>query len=355
MPRPTAAASPSACGGVVSKSVWIAGFPSYYGGADTELDHLIDLFVRFGVETHLVPMFGADDRMRASVIERGGQIHDYCDDVFAGETVISFCNGSFLEKLPAIMSAGAPRAVIWFNCMTWLFEREKKAHENRWITLFGFQTDYQRRCLVPELEQIRPGVATFPYRPFFNTDSIAWKYRPFDGYYRVGRISRDDECKFAADTWRIFERVLVPAHLGKKVYILGYGPNAARRIGPAPTGLDWQTWGPNEIPSTDFYRMVNTLIHKTGGSRENCPRTLLEAYAHGVVPVVENDFGFVELVVHGETGFCASSSDEMSYYASLLASEPRQHRRVAETARDYVADRFGCAETCFLPWNELLS
>jgi hypothetical protein len=33
------------------------------------------------------------------------------------------------------------------------------------------------------------------------------------------------------------------------------------------------------------------MIHKTGGSRESCCRVLVEAYAHGVVPVVEDDYG----------------------------------------------------------------
>jgi glycosyltransferase involved in cell wall biosynthesis len=342
-------------GGQLGKSVWIAGFPSYYGGADTELDHLLDLFVTFGVEVHLAPMFGADDRMRASVVARGCHVHEYSDEVFADKTVVSFCNGFLLEKLPAIMRAGRPKAVVWFNCMTWLFDREKVAHENGWITLFGFQTDFQKRSLLPQLEQIGHEVRVFPYKPFFNTERVPWQYRRFDDFYSVGRISRDDEYKFAADTWRIFDRVLVPSNLRKKVYILGYGPNAARRIGSAPPGLDWQTWGPNEVSSEHFYRTVNTMIHKTGGSRENCPRTLLEAYAYGVVPVVENDFGLRELVVHGETGFCASSSDEMSYYASVLASEPREHKRLAENAKEYLNNRFGNAEECFLAWDVLLS
>ena len=29
--------------------IWIAGYPSFYGGADTELDHNIDLWRRFGI------------------------------------------------------------------------------------------------------------------------------------------------------------------------------------------------------------------------------------------------------------------------------------------------------------------
>jgi len=292
--------------------------------------------------------------MKANVIARGCQIHEYGDDIFAGKTVVSMCNGSFLEKLPLIMQNGRPRKVIWFNCMTWLFDREKTAHGNGWIDLFGFESDYQKNLLVPQLEQIRPA-KTFLYRPFFNAARIEWRYREWDGCYKIGRISRDDANKFARDTWRIFDRVLVPPHLKKKVYILGYGPKAKERTGPPPDGLDWQTWSPNSIPSAQFYNTIDTMIHKTGGSRENCPRVLFEAYAHGVVPVVERDFAFPELVVDGETGFMGSSSDEMSYHASMLAMNPAEHRRVAENGRRYLEENFFRPEECWGAWERILN
>ncbi len=334
--------------------IWVAGFPSYYGGADTELDHNIDLFRVFGAEVNLVPMFGADQRMQTSVLERGCKIHAYRDDIFRDKLVVSFCNGRFLEKLPLIMEHGRPSRVVWFNCMTWLFDRERDAHRNGWIDYFGFQSEYQKGLLAPQLEQIQP-VRTFPYKIFFNSTRIEWRYREWDGCYKVGRISRDDTHKFSADMWRIFDRVVVPATLKKKVFILGYGPNAKARTGAPPPGLDWLTWTPNAIPSGQFYNTIDTMIHKTGGSRENSPRVLFEAYAHGVVPVVEHDFAFPELVLHGETGFMGKSSDEMSYYASMLAMNPEEHRRVAENGRRYLEENFANAEACWSGWQEALN
>jgi glycosyltransferase involved in cell wall biosynthesis len=333
--------------------VWVAGFPSTYGGADTELDHVIDLFRLFRVEVNLVPMFGTDEDMLQSVRERGCNIYEYRDDIFRDKTVLSFCNGSFLEHLPRIVETGRPATTIWFNCMTWLFERELEAHRNGWIDLFGFQSEYQKQLLVPLLEQVRP-VRTFPYKSFFNAAKVEWRYRPWDGEYRIGRISRDSEDKFAPDAWRIFDRVLVPQGLRKKVYILGYGPNAAAKCGPPPQTLDWLTWSPEAIPATEFYRTIDTMIHKTGGSRESLCRVLLEAYAHGVVPVVENDFAFPDLVIHEETGFMSSDSDEMSYYASLLAMNQPLHRRIAENGRRYLEAGLADPGTCWNGWREVL-
>ncbi len=334
--------------------LWIAGFPSRYGGADTELDHVIDLLRARGVDVHLVPMFGADAAMRRSVRERGCRIHRYRPSIFEDRVVASFCNGQFLERLPEIVEAGRPATVIWFNCMTWLFEREIEAHRNGWIDYFGFNSAYQRSHLIPALQAIGP-IRSFGYRPYFNPRRVQWRYREWEGTYRVGRISRDDGDKFSSDCWRIFDRVLVPRSLAKKVYVLGYGPNAARKIGPAPPGLDWRTWSPNEIDATQFFRTVDTMIHKTGGSRESYCRVLIEAYAHGVVPIVEEDFAFPELVVHGETGYMTSDSDEMSYWASRLAHTPSEHRRLAENGRLHLVENLVPAELCWRPWRDLLA
>jgi len=333
--------------------VWVAGFPSYYGGADTELDHLIDLFRDFGVRVTLVPMFGCGERMKQTVLDRGCTIVPYRDDVFAGKTVISFCNGQFLGKLPLITQAGPPAKVIWFNCMTYMFPAERTAHANGWIDYFGFVSEYQERYLAPEITKIAP-YRSFHYKPYFNFTRIAWVYREFGDTYRLGRISRDDGNKFAADTWRIFDRVLVPNHLKKKVFILGYGPNAARKIGTPPPGLDWMTWSGGAIPANQFYSTIDTMIHKTGGSRESYCRVLIEAYAHGVVPIVESGYAFPELVRHGETGYMTCDSDEMSYYASHLAMHPQEHRRLAENGRRYLEETLVQPDRCWAGWQEVL-
>jgi hypothetical protein len=334
--------------------VWIAGFPSTYGGADTELDHQIDLLRARGCAVNLVPMFGADEKMKESVLARGCRVHAYEPGIFRGKIAMSWCNGEFLSRLPEICAAGRPARVIWFNCMTWLFPDEERAHRDGLIDVFGFLSDYQRAHLVPRLQKIRP-VRSFAYRPFFNAARVKWCYREPDGQVRLGRISRDDGDKFAADTWRIFDRVLVPPGMQKKVYILGYGPNAARKIGPAPHSLDWRTWAGNEIPATQFYRTIDTMVHKTGGSRESYCRVLIEAYAHGVVPVVERDFAFPELVVQGETGFMGRDSEEMSWFASWLSMNPKEHRRLAENGRAHLEKVLSDADRCWSGWREMLT
>jgi glycosyltransferase involved in cell wall biosynthesis len=240
--------------------------------------------------------------------------------------------------------------------MTWTFPDEIKAHANGWIDYFGFVSRYQEGVLRPQLEQHRPVTALPDYRPFFNTENpsqhIAFSYRAPREWFGLGRVSRDDADKFAADTWNILYKVCSP--IPKKVFILGYGPKAHSRCGEAPAGLDWQTWLPNQIPVRQLYGMLHALIHKTGGSRESYCRIVPEAYAAGVPIIVEDDFAFPELIVDGETGFLCKSSDEMSFRASELAFNEARRKRIVDAGYEYLKANIASAPRCWEAWKKLL-
>jgi hypothetical protein len=59
--------------------------------------------------------------------------------------------------------------------------------------------------------------------------------------------------------------------------------------------------------------------------------------------------------VHGETGFMAATSDEMSEYATLLAHEPARHRRMSENGRHHLERTLGNADACWEAWQAVLT
>lgn len=340
------------------KEIWVAGYPSLFGGADTELDHNIDLWRANSIDVHLVPLTSwCDPAIRALCNARGCVTHAYEPGIFKGRTVVSFCNGEFLSQLPAIVASGRPRLVVWFNCMTWTFPDEVVAHANGWIDLHGFVSQYQRGMLKPELERHRPVSELAGYRPFYSLENasqaIRFAYREPQDWFALGRVSRDDAGKFAQDTWNIFYKVCAP--VPTKVFMLGYGENAHGRCGPAPAGLDWQTWTPNAIPVQEIYGLLHAIIHKTGGSRESYCRVVPEAYAAGVPLVVEDDFAFPELVVNGVTGWLCRSSDEMSFRASQLAFDEPSRKRMIMAGHNHLREEIASPSKCWETWREVLA
>lgn len=339
------------------RELYVAGFPSFFGGADTELDHNIDLWREYGVDVHLVPMFGQDPAMRALCEARGCQVHEYEPGIFKDKVVASWCNGGFLDALPTIMERGKPAQVIWFNCMCWTFEKEIEAHRNGWIDLFGFVSQYQRSRLEPTLSAVRPVQAFEGYRPYFNPASrsqeLTFSYHPPTEWFAMGRVSRDDGAKYSSDMWRIFDKVCAP--VPTKAFVLGYGPNAHWKTGSAPPGLDWQTWLPAGIPVRELYGRLHVLIHKTGGSLESYGRIVPEAYASGVPVIVEDDFAFPDLVIQGETGFRCKSSDEMSFRASQLAFDEPLRKKMAFAGREFLIGELSSRELCWRAWAQVLA
>lgn len=338
------------------KEIWVGGYPSFYGGADTELDHNIDLWLANGVEVNLVPMHGCDQKMREVCDARGCKTHKYEPGIFKDKIVCSFCNGNFLDALPQIYEKGKPAAVVWFNCMTWTFPKELSAHRAGMITHFGFVSKYQKTWLLKELKAANPNVNELEgYRPYFNLDSPAQKikfsYREPKEYFGAGRLSRDDGGKYSSDMWSIFNKVCTPGP--KKIFVLGYGQNAHKKCGSAPPGLDWQTWLPGQIPVSEFYTKVHCIIHKTGGSRESYCRIVPEAFAAGVPMVVEDNYAFPELIVNGHTGYRCKSSDEMAFRASELAFNETRRKHIIEEARCYLANEIASKERCWKAWEPL--
>lgn len=337
--------------------LWVAGYPSFVGGADTELDHNIDLWRMQDIEVNLVPMFGCDRSMRSLCDKRGCNTIEYNKHIFKDKIVVSFCNGEFLKKLPEIIEYGKPKIVIWFNCMTWLFDDEITAIKNNWINLHGFVSEYQKNTLLTQIQQITGKTINIfeGYKPYFNINNLSqnltFSYKEPTDYFNMGRISRDDGSKFSSDMWNIFYKVNSP--LPTKTFILGFGSQAFKKCGQAPNGLDWQIWGPGGIPVNQLYSRLHCLIHKTGGSKESYCRIVPECYATGVPIIVENNYAFKELVIDGETGFLCNSSDEMSYRASELAFNESLRRKIIYNAFDYLINNIANKNKCFEPWKAL--
>ena len=337
--------------------VWVAGLPSTLGGADTELDHQIDLWSRHGVVTHLVKLPGTttSEEIVRNCEQRGCVIHEFTPSVFRGRLVVAYCSAPFLDLLPRIHAEGRPSCVVWFNCMTWTFEKERSAHRDGLIDLFGFQSRHQRERLLAQLNPIRPVIELDGYRPYFNPEnklqalSISAKS---DAYFGVGRVSRDDAAKFPADLWITYSKVVAPRPV--KAFVLGYGENAHAKAGTPPAWLDWMTWPPQGIPVAALFQRIHALVHRTGGSGENWPRVILEAYATGTAVIAEAAHGSLEMVVDGESGFLCKSSDELAFRASQIAFDDDLRQQLTTRARAYLINDLASEHRCWQSWSRLL-
>jgi glycosyltransferase involved in cell wall biosynthesis len=342
-----------------SREIWVAGYPGSYGGATTELDHQIDLWLSQGVSVHLVPDSEPNQAVRAEVTARGVVTHAYRPDIFAGKVVASFCNTTFLKRLPDIVNAGKPRAVIWVNCMTWTLPYELDCHRMGLIDFFAFQSNYQRLWLLPELRAVRPVQELEGYRPFFSMRRWEEMHRNSSppsqaGYYGIGRVTRDDAAKYPADLWATMSRVIAPHPI--KFFVLGWGPKALGKCGlPQQLDkLDCTLWPPKAVPAQQLFAMIHTMMHQTGGFRENWPHVTFEAWASQVAIIAECDYGWPELIDDGETGILCKTSSEFAHHATELAFDETRRKRITTAALRRHREEHCNERRSFAAWEPFL-
>jgi len=237
--------------------------------------------------------------------------------------------------------------------MTWAFPLELEVYEE--IGLFDrhiFQSEYQRSKLLEALQpfgltidrtRLIPGaldVGEFPFRP-----------RAFEpgGEFVVGRLARNDPDKWNASTWEVYGRI---PYSGRKARVMGWDVRIEAKLGSPPAWAE--VLSPCREPAAEFWSTLHCALPINGGAGENWPRTGLEAMSSGVPLVVENAWGWKEMIRHGVTGYVASDTAEMAYYAAKLAHEPDVRLAMISAARHTVEHELAEPQHLWNLWADAL-
>jgi len=328
----------------VAGEIAVIGHPSRYGGADTELDHQIRVWQSLGWKVHVIHTGAIDGNLLSMRLaeDRGCVVHAPCDwSQVRGRVVVSYCNGGFLSALAEIRRYD-PKAIVWANCMRWLFDAEKAAHREGLIDWFVYQTEAVRTAVEPTLREINPRLNQAVVDPYFHADGFVYCAEKPEDRFRFCRISREDLGKFHPSQLWIYETMVAPVL--KEGTVLGVDERVRAKL--TAGGMDVPEWirliPAGAEPVAQVYERSHALIQMADPSlTENLPRVGFEAMATGVALCVDDRGGWREQVVHGETGFLCKDQREFVYYGSRLAFEPEERQRMAANARDHIASRWG--------------
>lgn len=337
--------------------LFVCGYPSDVGGANTELWHTVKLWRRFGVEVTLIPTWQADPAWRRRLETIGCRTRQSNPDDLqnvaglAGSVVVSMCNTRFLAVTERFRELGCK--IVWLGCMNWLFPDERRRYRRHGVfERHVFQSRHQH-------EQLRGQLAKFGYddrqgriiRGAFDFSEFPFQplvHAPGETFV-VGRLSRPAPEKFSPRTWQIYGRVPPPI----AARVMGWDAAVQARVGRPPRWAECLT--PGAETSRIFFSRLHCLAQFGGGTVENWPRVGLEAMAAGVPLVVENQGGWKEMIRHGQTGFLCDNDDEMVEHVARLARDPRHRRVIVQQARHAVEAELADPETWWRAWRELLA
>ena len=140
----------------------------------------------------------------------------------------------------------------------------------------------------------------------------------------------------------------LPEEWNAHLLLVGGGmdaPSLARRIAASPAAarihvLGYRTDAPSLTAACDVFVLPST-------KREGLARSLIEAMAYGVAPVVTDCGGSPELVVNGVSGLVVPVRDTAALAAALrrLHDDPELRRRLGAAARERIRNDFRIEDT----------
>ncbi len=343
-----------AVGAAKVQRVFVYGFPGLYGGAGTELHHQIIAWRAMDLDVHIIPSNKGYPRepLYQEMLDRDVAVHE-CnewDAIQNGDPVLGFCNDEFLTNLDEIYRR-SPNTVF-VNCMTWLFDKERRRMAEGRIRCFLYQNEDVRRKNMPELRSLNddPDVKFITFRPYFDSAAFPFIEERNPEFFGCGRISRQDADKFAKNTLHIYEYFVSPKF--KRGLFLGFDQRSEKKIGKP---YDWirTAVDQNEVSQQEFYEHCEIVLQPTD-TTENWPRVGFEAMASGSVLIVDNRGGWRRMVEHGKTGWLCDHERDFIYYASKMAYEPELRKEMAHAARER-GRTLGSLESSMASWTEVFS
>lgn len=321
------------------RRLFIYGFPGLYGGAATELHHQILVWKELDeIELHIIPtMAGYNNEPLINEMDSYGiQIHKQHNFSMIEEedAVINFCSGAFQDNLWAIEAK--TKRTIFVNCMTYLFDDEKKNHA---AGRTGFSL-YQRPQVRDQhriiLESLGSKSEFLTFVPYFDPSSCVFSVKDQEKTH-IGRISRDAQNKYTPMNKMIYGGIVSPKM--KQGHWLGWGTEGNKITGKPQEWIKCY-YNQTQFPVKEFYDTVDFIVQPTN-TAENWPRIGFEAMFSGKPLVVDNREGWQHMIEHGKTGFLCNHERDFIYWGSRLAYEPELRVSIAERARERARELSG--------------
>lgn len=327
--------------------LYIIGQPSFVGGANTELLHQIICWKKMGIDLYILPTRNLNDKEKQIVSDH---VKDILPEkqwhLLKNKICISFCNDTFLQNLRLIKAYC--KKVIWVNCMTWTFRKERKAQEEGIIDFHLYQSKHGHDKIKTVLNLLGKPFRSMIFKPYFHMEYFPFINDRQNEFFQFGRISRSDSMKYIPNLFEVYHSIT--SQRDKKAIVLGWEESLQTKMTTKPQ--KWITLlPPNSMSSNDFYKFSECVVMPTL-TFENLPRVAFEAMSSGSVLIVDNRGGWKNLVDHGKTGFLCDSQKDFIKYSSVLADDDELRSSMALLARNKLEREWGYVASS-LSWMEV--
>lgn len=329
--------------------IYVFGWPSFLGGADTKLAHLLPL-LRRRFEITVVPndAMRLQDRTWTQYLRRHGiryTSHERLPRRLEG-FALSLCNGRFFTDGIAERVKARGLRVVWSSEMMWHHPGELDAVKQGLVDKVLFVSELQRRALAEGYPGV-PGAITGNYVDPAQFPFCDRRHSTF----AIGRLSRADPVKYPEDFPVFYECLGLP---DTRFRVMAWDQTLRDKYRWHRFDERWDLLEGEQESQVAFLHSLDLFVYPLGHNfRESWGRSTVEAMLTGAIPLVPPGHHLENLLVHGECGFVCHDVVEYQEHARRLCLDYPVRRRVSAECRRHAAHVLCNADAHLAAWSEV--
>jgi glycosyltransferase involved in cell wall biosynthesis len=335
----------------MTRSLFLFGWPSHYGGADTKFTDLVRLLCgSFSIT--VVPNFPLqlDQRPWRDFFEtlrvRCCTVADLPDRLEG----IALAVGNDLFFTSGICKTARAKGlkIVWSVEMMWSHPGEVEAIRAGEVDRVLYVSEIQNRHLAYE----RLGsISTRITGNYVDPDPFPFVERPARPF-TIGRLSRAAPEKYPEDFPVFYEALDLP---DARFRVMAWSDELAAKYRWHRFGPRWELLPPVAEDACRFLASLDLFVYPLGHRFvESWGRSTVEAMLTGLVPLVPPGHHLENLILPGETGFICDDFREYRRCAALLCQDTGLRKRMAENARRHALYNLCDRATNWKLWCEAL-
>lgn len=340
--RPAVAAS--------GPDLYVFGWPSFLGGADTKMAHLLRLLHRHRRIT-LIPTYPdqLEEKVWTRELDKLGVAYLSIDQLphRLHGIGLALCNSAFFKDGIAKRAKDLGLKVIWSSEMMWHHEGELDAVKQGLVDKVLYTSELQK-------EKLAQGYGTVPSAITGNyIDPACFPFRERrNSTFTIGRLSRADPDKYSEDFPVFYESL----GLGDvRFRVMAWDQDLRAKYSWHPFSRQWDLLEPEAEPQLAFLHSLDLFVYPLGHRFvESWGRSTVEAMLTGAIPLVPRGHHLENLMEHGESGYICDDFLEYQDHAQRLSRDYALRQKMARQSHHHAKRRLCNAQEHLHVWLEAL-
>lgn len=332
------------------KHLYIFGWPSYLGGADTKLHHLLDL-LHNDYKITVIPNYHQQLSQKewTTFMDNHGITYGTKESILyvPNSPALSLCNQYFIEKNIDKFCKTKNLKVIWSSEMMWHFKDELTHIEQKLIDKVLYVSDIQKSKM--NYPDTLPSHMTGNY---INPEYFPYKKRNNE-IFTIGRMSRPDPDKYPENFPVYYSQLNIP-HV--KYRIMGWSDKLTEKYKWFTFDNKWDLLEPNKETQLDFLYSLDVFLYPLGHKFiESWGRSTVEAMLTGCIPIVQSGHHLDNLIIHGQTGFIIDDYIDLQNIMNKLYYDKTYKDMISLQCHEHAKNVLCNREEHIAIWKEALS